>query len=169
MRELRQHHLIKTAKTGITPACAGITPCRLPEAFAWQDHPRVCGNYPDGDARRRYAVGSPPRVRELPRRQPERQTRPGITPACAGITFSVSKITRVFWDHPRVCGNYRRTAGRWRCVPGSPPRVRELRNPCPSLTSLIGITPACAGITGGAGMSEQIKRDHPRVCGNYQY
>ena len=48
---------------------------------------------------------------------------------------------------------------------GSPPRVRgtELL-PLPAQWQF-GITPACAGNSGGAGCSGDEKEDHPRVCG----
>ena len=78
--------------------------------------------------------------------------RPGfegnrITPACAGITLR-RNMTGVFpQDHPRVCGNYTVTPLNVTVMPGSPPRVRELRSFRPIQAESNRITPACAGIT----------------------
>jgi len=70
----------------ITPACAGITIMTKPINNMNQDHPRVCGNYAEDDAQIYRALGSPPRVRELPTLTARFPEGVRITPACAGIT-----------------------------------------------------------------------------------
>ena len=52
-------------------------------------------------------------------------------------------------------------------VLGSPPRVREPRNPAKVSVTKSGITPACAGTTSSKPSRTVVYRDHPRVCGNH--
>ena len=47
----------------ITPACAGNSAYVDIELYVKQDHPRVCGEQPDGIATEPGVIGSPPRVR----------------------------------------------------------------------------------------------------------
>ena len=88
----------------ITPACAGK---RLQRAFqqangqdhprvcgesflgrtrvrSGRDHPRVCGEKVSGVGERVTKAGSPPRVRGKADNGNGGQSKPGITPACAG-------------------------------------------------------------------------------------
>ena len=71
---------------GITPACAGKT--RLFEELqkGYQDHPRVCGKNANENISKQLEAGSPPRVREKPRKWRIDNLVLGITPACAGKT-----------------------------------------------------------------------------------
>ena len=98
--------------------------------------------------------------------QPSGDAR-GITPACAGITSHLPAAEAHHGDHPRVCGNYAATHRLIMLGRGSPPRVRELpvKNRVVGLPH--GITPACAGITYASHKVRIVRRDHPRVCGNY--
>ncbi len=73
--------------TGITPACAGTTIFPVDVFAGLEDHPRVCGDYNTPFRLLPWQVGSPPRVRGLPRRDPIASHQPGITPACAGTTL----------------------------------------------------------------------------------
>ena len=66
-----------------------------------------------------------------------------------------------------MCGNYYSRGGARNGDQGSPPRVRELRDGERTVENLIGITPACAGITQIEDLVRPLVRDHPRVCGNY--
>ena len=47
--------------------------------------------------------------------------------------------------------------------------MRELQGARRSLARRIGITPACAGITRPFYPGGDYERDHPRVCGNYNF
>ena len=147
VRELLTPPLNKEDVYGITPACAGITVCPVwPPGRAW-DHPRVCGNYSlrnDGYA---VTMGSPPRVRELPFLRCSACGFPGITPACAGITYNFCIVRIESKDHPRVCGNYCPPGRAHAAKQGSPPRVRELLDRALLDLHPARITPACAGIT----------------------
>ena len=69
----------------------------------------------------------------------------GITPACAGNSFSPDDTQVGIEDHPRVCGEqFAATLPIRRCI-GSPPRVRGTAFPTSHGSPLMGITPACAG------------------------
>ena len=69
---------------GITPACAGKSPCRKSAKPAGGDHPRVCGEKSPVYRSSAISLGSPPRVRGKAKELPPRQCYLGITPACAG-------------------------------------------------------------------------------------
>ena len=89
----------------------------------------------------------------------------GITPACAGKSFSRSPIPRKIRDHPRVCGEKTVRAVTVPTVLGSPPRVRgkDANDHFPVGTRRI--TPACAGKRVVEPRSAEMDEDHPRVCG----
>ena len=167
VRELLHQSSSKTDKTGITPACAGITVRRWATATEAPDHPRVCGNYCHPHKSFTGIGGSPPRVRELPPLPRGSPCMRRITPACAGITRYSGADPGRSWDHPRVCGNYQSDPVIFMRGQGSPPRVRELRSFLLGVIGCIRITPACAGITISSVGAFLYLEDHPRVCGNY--
>ena len=129
---------------GITPACAGKSPCGCTAATRSKDHPRVCGEKncssgdhltPSGSPPRvrgkekvnYYKVngsGSPPRVRGKDRLSASASSPLRITPACAGKRKRYAMGDYGGGDHPRVCGE--KIRGRALCQRrlGSPPRVR---------------------------------------------
>ena len=89
---------------GITPACAGkrwfvLFRC----AIVW-DHPRVCGEKHASACTARAALRSPPRVRGKAAAARAGLVAVGITPACAGKSLTIQKMTTRSRDHPRVCG-----------------------------------------------------------------
>ena len=69
----------------------------------------------------------------------------GITPACAGKSFSARQSGNVEQDHPRVCGEKVSNNVNVSVHRGSPPRVRGKVSSRPELHATFGITPACAG------------------------
>ena len=90
-----------------------------------------------------------------------------ITPACAGNTPVIAPGKRGLKDHPRLRGEYRVTGSTSAAGVGSPPLARGillLRDPGKVIP---GITPACAGNTGGQGHGPPAKGDHPRLRGEY--
>ena len=90
-------------------------------------------------------TGSPPRVRGKAVLRVALCIGVGITPACAGKSFSLIHFLTICQDHPRVCGEKRRDALDYYYPQGSPPRVRG-KAWLPDAPSLwFGITPACAG------------------------
>ena len=129
----------------ITPACAGRRQPRAAARPAIWDHPRVCGEKYHYECRKRQLTGSPPRVRGEARSQAHLESKPGITPACAGRRFLEKPTTATSEDHPRVCGEKTVPFPISPLLKGSPPRVRgeayATRLPC----ALWRITPACAG------------------------
>ena len=110
-------------------------------------------------------MGSPPLVRERPKRRGEKGTSWGITPARAGKTGCYVIADDGKRDHPHSCGKD--------CslflVPtkglGSPPLVRERPADGDNPDRGIGITPARAGKTSCSTVCRRRGRDHPRSCG----
>ena len=82
-----------------------------------------------------------------------RQGRPsiprGITPAYAGTTRSSCILRLQVGDHPRLCGDHRRTHPLFALFPGSPPLMRGPRDRAVVDGHGPGITPAYAGTTSG--------------------
>ena len=134
--------------------------------------------------------GSPPRVRGKGIFATLALRVMGITPACAGksytrtcYAYNVRDHPRVcgekpLWtgshgsctgDHPRVCGEKQASRLKQCICRGSPPRVRgkvyqDVRGRLDE-----GITPACAGKSGCHRGRRRCGRDHPRVCGEKRY
>ena len=69
-------------------------------------------------------LGSPPRVRGASGMPPKILIRPRITPACAGSILPHTRISYAIQDHPRVCGEHRKSHAVHARRQGSPPRVR---------------------------------------------
>ena len=88
-----------------------------------------------------------------------------ITPACAGKTW---RQRRRWWqtsDHPRMRGEDRKIIFRHTPKWGSPPHARGRRRQSPQRHGIWGITPACAGKTGGGLIRGSRGTDHPRMRG----
>ena len=128
----------------------------------------MCGEQSYFPPKRSKVLGSPPRVRGTGDIAVQHRPRDRITPACAG-----NRKMNIFsawpnWDHPRVCGEQ---AGITVCtlsLKGSPPRVRGTVDVYNAPNVFIGITPACAGNSGGRAGGGGEAPDHPRVCGEQQ-
>ena len=91
--------------------------------------------------------------------------RAGITPACAGKTFTRHGLHAIRQDHPRVCGENVIPERSFLRAGGSPPRVRGKPRCGCALGSAKRITPACAGKTCPSCQRSIPPQDHPRVCG----
>ena len=119
--QIRRHFM-----TGITPACAGntrfITKIRR---VAW-DHPRLRGEYGKVLLVRQLSIGSPPLARGIQHILWKFMKVTGITPACAGNTEKLSTVYNLYWDHPRLRGEYEPYTGRWILHQGSPPLARGI-------------------------------------------
>jgi hypothetical protein len=114
---------------------------------------------------RRLPLRSPPRVRGKDPPAAAMQGCPGITPACAGKSHSVTDANASSWDHPRVCGE-KLYWHQLRCTgAGSPPRMRGKAPLRAWIGCAPGITPAYAGKRHERSSSRTNRRDYPRVCG----
>ena len=132
---------------GITPACAGTTSLMFVGRTYQRDHPRMCGDHLIHNSSNTFPQGSPPHVRGPLRPVALGPFSHGITPACAGTTFLMTKNLETPWDHPRMCGDHWERDMSLVTREGSPPHVR---GPPPALFMSflgLGITPACAGTT----------------------
>ena len=74
-------------------------------------------------------------------------TGPGITPAYAGNTTTVTTWPMGAMDHPHVCGEHRKKLIKQGDAEGSPPRMRGTPGCVSLLSAAQGITPAYAGNT----------------------
>ena len=150
---------------GITPACAGKSQELSEHCRRNQDHPRVCGEKYIQDPTENAILGSPPRVRGKALHFNPHRTGFGITPAYAGKRIKLRKRHSICRDHPRVCGEKDKAAEKAQHLRGSPPRVRGKVRHAHYSTTLVGITPACAGKSNMIFLRQHVRKDHPRVCG----
>ena len=94
----------RTRQAGITPACAGRSPCTCSPRAQDGDHPRVCGEKCASLQADFAVLGSPPRVRgEVVLVKPLLNLR-GITPACAGRRANVDYGNGDEWITPACAG-----------------------------------------------------------------
>ena len=129
----------------ITPAYAGKSAGSGHGGLCFWDHPRACGEKTEYRALVTAHQGSPPRMRGKVFIGQVCIAPKGITPAYAGKRVSRSPAKTGAWNHPRVCGE--KAFGCRRCTfpQGSPPRMRGKGSRMTRATSMVGITPACAG------------------------
>ena len=155
------------AEFGIIPACAGSTPFRRPSRRSSRDHPRLCGEHLVVSSCSDDISGSSPLVRGAPHALRLADLDTGIIPACAGSTSVPGHSNRLHKDHPRLCGEHRRSSDTARDPAGSSPLVRGalLARDCVLLYR--GIIPACAGSTSTACGRPRSSPDHPRLCGEH--
>ena len=110
-------------------------------------------------------TGSPPRVRGKAVLRVALCIGVGITPACAGKSSASSSSVHRSRDHPRVCGEKRKTGAVPAPLPGSPPRMRGKGEEGLRRCLSERITPAYAGKRVRHRRISKPTRDHPRVCG----
>ena len=149
----------------ITPACAGKSVTRPIRSASWWDHPRLRGEKIDERLYKVGGSGSPPLARGKDLRAQKSRRGGGITPACAGKSYSA-----YFWsgrrrDHPRLRGEKRKEGRRCTMVEGSPPLARGKVKMCRTFSESTGITPACAGKSALFLVSVIVHQDHPRLRG----
>ena len=89
----------------------------------------------------------------------------GIIPACAGNSLQVKLLRQLLRDHPRVCGEQLLCHVSYSSEAGSSPRVRGTASTMQDNLKSGGIIPACAGNSISMSRFAQLKKDHPRVCG----
>ena len=130
-----------------------------------EDHPRMCGEQNQLLMDQVPIPGSPPRVRGTVHLCARSRRRSRITPACAGNRPCSPRRGPASRDHPRVCGEQPGAPDQRGQGIGSPPRVRGTAGGPHAHRRRGGITPACAGNRRFLQLRDQIKEDHPRVCG----
>ena len=133
------------ARNRITPACAGKSVSGLLSSAVSGDHPRMCGEKIHHNGYYTSEWGSPPHVRGKADVCSTLEIPPRITPACAGKSLTIPKLTTGSWDHPRMCGEKPYYTTLPRGFQGSPPHVRGKAMAGAPQGGLAGITPACAG------------------------
>ena len=149
----------------ITPACAGKRkPTLLPPACVW-DHPRMCGEKPQGFAPELRRWGSPPHMRGKDAERFRMVSEPGITPAHAGKSPLAIVTPCSEWDHPRTCGEKAGAVRSSRKEVGSPPHMRGKVPAAYFSGKGYRITPAHAGKSNNVLLRIIVQRDHPRTCG----
>ena len=156
---------VKIRLSGITPAYAGKSVHPLNLSILERDHPRVCGEKICWFTPTTRQIGSPPRMRGKVILLDTKSCHDGITPAYAGKSLTIPKLSTASRDHPRVCGEKREAATRRRAALGSPPRMRGKEKGLLGVLGLDRITPAYAGKRNSACCAQLASRDHPRVCG----
>ena len=92
-----------------------------------------------------------------------------ITPAYAGKSLYSKGGRVVFWDHPRLCGEKFGKTSKACSLVGSPPPMRGKAFNFRHTVKEIGITPAYAGKSLCDQLGVQVRRDHPRLCGEKKH
>ena len=136
-----------TTTARIIPARAGFTHTPPWTFESPSDHPRSRGVY----GIRRTTPPGPGR----------------IIPARAGFTPAPRRPIRAAGDHPRSRGVYAAARHCSTVRTGSSPLARGLHPGCEAFIGDMGIIPARAGFTPGAGRAVRGSRDHPRSRGVY--
>ena len=154
-----------SALVRITPAGAGKTYPRLPMQSVFRDHPRRCGENQSPTLRPRGFGGSPPQVRGKLQVRKFAHISLRITPAGAGKTYWVDFGHVVNQDHPRRCGENSHSQKMRLEGLGSPPQVRGKPGYRAYGFFCKRITPAGAGKTCTKRQFGQLRKDHPRRCG----
>ena len=113
--------------------------------------------------------GSSPRLRGTPKLAPQRRRSRRIIPALAGNTLTGKLYCTRCGDHPRACGEHRRSSSPLMSSLGSSPRLRGTRHAGHLRVVAAGIIPALAGNTSWRSSTRPSPRDHPRACGEHSY
>ena len=164
-RGKRRFRLRRPPHARITPACAVKTAIIFDASDSYSDHPRMRGENDGWLDNQPKITGSPPHARGKRRlaRQPAEDHR--ITPACAGKTPCSHGSPCTTGDHPRMRGENDGWLDNQPKITGSPPHARgKLPRSLPTWKDR-GITPACAGKTGGQVWRDIRDWDHPRMRG----
>ena len=153
---------------GIIPADAGST-CDIAKSGApYWDHPRGCGEHPDGIQIAYTLYGSSPRMRGALSNALSMLMPPRIIPADAGSTCCADLRGDQPQDHPRGCGEHNDPATNVASIVGSSPRMRGARLGEVEYVLGPGIIPADAGSTFRYAVLICLFEDHPRGCGEHE-
>ena len=129
----------------ITPAYAGKSPACHKHCHCDGDHPRLCGEKLEKHGRKITNLGSPPPMRGKGGVKVLSATERRITPAYAGKRSSILCTSCNRKDHPRLCGEKRKSPKLRHFHRGSPPPMRGKASSCILHSATVRITPAYAG------------------------
>lgn len=167
MRGILTRKAYTSQKRRIIPACAGNTLSILCALSNRSNHPRLRGEYVAYALQRDIPWGSSPLARGILNRCVCKSYISRIIPACAGNTKSDKYCQNLYWDHPRLCGEYLLSPSIWCVMLGSSSLVRGIRGRNGTKGLLDRIIPACVGNTKTNCTNITITKDHPRLCGEY--
>ena len=151
------------------PACAGNAPTARPGSPISTVHPRVRGERPDRDCRRRHVVGSSPRARGTRLFELVHGHVSWFIPACAGNASDGRYKSGKRAVHPRVRGERSPLAIEADGTVGSSPRARGTQPNLPVPDRPRRFIPACAGNAQTHGSTPSMASVHPRVRGERDF
>ena len=128
-----------------TPAYAGNISIFLLQSTTVQVHPRIRGEYSEGNTKPEDELGSPPHTRGIYLSDYAGKNVIRFTPAYAGnIGHFVCACAQV-QVHPRIRGEYSIYLKKLSTILGSPPHTRGISNDSGGYTQTHRFTPAYAG------------------------
>ena len=152
---------------GIIPADAGSTRSSGAHQPTNPDHPRGCGEHSRVFWRESIRAGSSPRMRGARSDHIGGLAWLRIIPADAGSTQGGSVHFDGAADHPRGCGEHRRSRETTTSQYGSSPRMRGALVVLTLVFAEGRIIPADAGSTNAQRTTTRESKDHPRGCGEH--
>ena len=165
MRGKVERAVERHADMRITPAHAGKRQDQFSFVSTPRDHPRACGEKQTLLSTVLIQCGSPPRMRGKVGERGVRDPDERITPAHAGKSPSRRSRPARSQDHPRACGEKQGAVQAIACESGSPPRMRGKVGRGDLVERVQRITPAHAGKRAFFIIRTDLRRDHPRACG----
>ena len=145
VRGNRYSEVIRMARKGSIPACAGEPPRRPGATPAGRVYPRVCGGTREATRQPQAARGLSPRVRGNPAWWGRTACASGSIPACAGEPVRPGRAYLGVQVYPRVCGGTRSDLEHGGNDSGLSPRVRGNPQSRAPAHRPAGSIPACAG------------------------
>ena len=155
----------KFSSSGLIPAHARKTECKLDGCSACRAHPRSCGENTDRSLMSTSGKGSSPLTRGKQRRRPRERCAAGLIPAHAGKTRSQYGSCREPRAHPRSHGENWISGAQLRGSEGSSPLTRGKRGRRLARACGCGLIPAHAGKTTRRVSRSQPTTAHPRSRG----
>jgi hypothetical protein len=152
----------------ISPAQTGSTVSTGARPIHARDQPRAGGEHVLMLRGRAVILGSAPRGRGAPLRQPVQRARLGISPARAGSTGCCCGYRPRMRDQPRASGEHSASRLSARTAEGSAPRERGAQRGMRQRSALTGINPARAGSTTPRTATERRRWDQPRSGGEHR-
>ena len=149
----------------ITPAYAGKRSQYKNMKQMCKDHPRLCGEKSTLSCIVEFSLGSPPPMRGKVGYRSRNFLTFRITPAYAGKRFRRQRGSKIYKDHPRLCGEKLITSGNSGMGIGSPPPMRGKADRTRNKEGRNRITPAYAGKRIYKRRAGKVCWDHPRLCG----